>query len=153
MQIPKEFLEEKNYAGTRLVEVTSPKISELHKKLTDLQLEANPHLKIMEELTPKLDPYFTKLRELEEQKNKLREEMLPIREPYDRELEKVQKIDQKAQMIKNKIQPMVLDIVSKDLGEFETARQLHEKDGKIFVEIIDELEEKIKSIRASKTKK
>ena len=43
--------------------------------------------------------------------------------------------------------------MEKELGEFETARQLIEKDDKLFVEICDEIEEKVKSIRAIKAKK
>jgi hypothetical protein len=39
------------------------------------------------------------------------------------------------------------------LGEFETARQVIEKEGKMYVEVIDELEEKIKTLRAAKAKK
>jgi predicted nucleic acid-binding Zn-ribbon protein len=153
MKIPQEYLKEANYEGTRLIEVVDEKVKELQGELTKLQLEANPHLKIMEDITPKLDPLFTKLRELEEQKTKIRDEMAPIRDPYDKELLAVQKIDQKAQLIKNKIQPLILKMVNPLLGEFETARQLIEKDGKLFVEVVDEVEEKIKTLRAAKAKK
>lgn len=153
MQINKEVLAEKNYEGTRLIEITDEKVKALHSELTKLQIEANPHLKIMEEITPRLDPLFAKLRTLEEEKAKVKAEMVPIREPYDKELQAVEKIDQKAQLIKNKIQPLVLELVKDSLGEFETARQLIEKDGKMFIEVIDEIEEKVKSLRASKSKK
>lgn len=153
MQINKEVLSEKNYEGTRLIEITDEKVKALHGELNKLQIEANPHLKIMEEITPRLDPLFAKLRNLEEAKAKVKEEMTPIREPYDKELQEVEKIDQKAQLIKNKIQPLVLDIVKDSLGEFETARQLIEKDGKMYIEVIDEIEEKIKLLRAAKAKK
>jgi len=153
MQINKDILAEKNYEGTRLIEITDEKVIQLHGELNKLQKEANPHLKIMEEITPKLDPLFTKLRELEEEKSKVKLEMTPIRAPYDEELKKVELIDQRAQLIKNKMQPMILKLVEGSLGEFETARQLIEKDGKMYVEVIDEIEEKIKTIRASKSKK
>lgn len=153
MQIPKDILAEKNYEGTRLIEITDEKIKSLHGELNKLQAEANPHLKVMEEITPKLDPLFTQLRELDEKKAKVKAEMLPIREPYDKELQIVERIDQRAQLIKNKIQPMVLELVKADLSEFETARQLIEKDGKIYIEVVDEIEEKVKAIRANKAKK
>jgi chromosome segregation ATPase len=153
MQINKEVLAEKNYEGTRLVEITDEKVKALHAELNKLQAEANPHLKVMEEITPKLDPLFAKLRTLEEEKAKIKAEMTPIREPYDVELQAVEKIDQRAQLIKNKIQPLVLSLVKDSLGEFETARQLIEKDGKMYIEVIDEIEEKVKSLRASKAKK
>jgi len=53
-------------------------------------------------------------------------------------------------LIKDKIQPIILDLVKNELGEFEKAQQTIDKDGKVFVEIIDEIEEKVKSIRATK---
>ena len=153
MKIPAEYLKESNYDGTRLIEITDPKVTELHNELKKLQEEANPHLEIMEKITPQLDPLFTELRELEQKKEEVRQRMAPIREPYDVELAAVEKIDQKAQLIKNKMQPLILSLVQKELGEFEQARQLIEKDGKYFVEVIDELEEKVKTIRTAKAKK
>lgn len=153
MQINKDVLSEKNYEGTRLVEVTDEKIRQLHGELNKLQKEANPHLEIMEKITPQLDPLFTKLRELETEKQKVKDQMVPIRAPYDIELKAVELIDQRAQLIKNKMQPMILDIVKGDLAEFEKANQLIEKDGKLYVEVVDEIEETVKKIRASKLKK
>lgn len=153
MQIPKEYLAEKNYEGSRLIEISDPDVVRLHGELKKLQLEANPHLEIMESITPKLDPYFTKLRELENEKTKIRGEMAPIREPYDKELEQVQKIDQRAQLIKDKITPLVNKIVEAQLGDFEKALQLTERDGKMFVEVVDEIEEKVKAVRAAKVRK
>lgn len=153
MKISKEILAEKNYEGTRLVEIKDPKIKQLHEELTKLQKEANPHLKIMESITPKLDPLFTKLRELDEQKTKIKDQMTPIRAPYDIELKIVEGIDQKAQLIKNKMQPLVLRLVNPLLGEFEKANQLVEKGGKMYVEVVDEIEEKVKAIRLANIKK
>lgn len=153
MKISKEILLEKNYEGTRLIEIKDPKIKQLHKELSKLQVEANPHLKIMESITPKMDPLFTKLRELELEKEKVKAQMAPIRAPYDKELKEVEKIDQRAQLIKNKIQPLVLKTIQPLLSEFEKANQLIEKNGSMFVEVTDEIEEKIKAIRASKLKK
>ncbi len=153
MQIPKEVLAEKNYEGTRLIEITDEKVSELNLKLKELQKEANPHLEIMEKITPQLDPLYTKLRELEEQKSKIKAEMEPVKAPYDEELKIVEKIDQRAQLIKNKMQPMINKFIEGQLGEFEKAVQMKEVDGKLFVEVIDEIEEKVKSIRSAKLAK
>lgn len=153
MQISKEILAEKNYEGTRLIEITDEKVVELNLKLKELQKEANPHLEIMEKITPQLDPLYTKLRELEEQKSKVKLEMEPIKIPYDEQLKIVEKIDQRAQLIKNKMQPLINKLVEPMLGEFEKAIQLKEVDGKLFVEVVDEIEEKVKSIRATKAKK
>jgi len=153
MQIPKEYLEEKNYEGTRLFEVTDATVKKYHAELKKFQIEINPTLDRMEKLTPILDPFYAKLGELEKEKEKVKLEMAPTREKYDALLEIVQKVDQRAQLIKNKMQPMVNKLVEKELGEFEKANQLVEKDGKMFVEIADELEEKIKSVRQAKATK
>lgn len=153
MQIPKEFLEEKNYEGSRLIEINDPMVTKLHGELKKFQQEANPTLEKMEKLTPILDPFYARIGEIEKEKNKIKEEMQPTREEYDKYLEVVQKIDQRAQLVKNKITPMVNKIVEGQLGEFEKASQLIEKDDKIFVEVVDEIEEKIKSIRMAKAKK
>lgn len=152
MQIPKEVLAEKNYEGTRLIEITDEKVFSLHQELKKLQVEANPTLAKMEKLTPILDPIYIKIGELEKEKAKLKEEMQPTREKYDELLAVVQKIDQRAQAIKNKIQPLVNSICEPQLSEFEKANQMLEKDGKIFVEVMDEIEEKVKAVRASKKK-
>jgi len=152
MQIDKELLSEKNYTGSRLIEITDEKVSELKLKLKEFQKEANPILLEMEKISPLMDPIFTKIRELEEEKKKLQDEMAPIRAPYDELLSQVEKIDVKAQAVKNKIQPLVNKIVVGQLGEFEKAMHLTEQDGKLYVEVIDEIEEKVKAIRAIKNK-
>jgi chromosome segregation ATPase len=153
MKIPNEILSEKNYEGTRLIEITDTKVAELKAKLNALQAEANPTLEKMEAITPAMDLIFKKIGVLEEQKKTLHAELEPIRAPYDELLKEVEKIDQRAQLIKNKIQPLVNSIVAPMLGEFEKANQMIEKDGKLFVEVVDELEEKVKAIRAAKAKK
>jgi len=153
MKIPKEYLEEKNYEGTRLIEVVDPMVKKFHAELKKFQTEANPTLEKMEKLTPILDPFYTRLGELEKEKAKIKEEMQPVREKYDALLDVVQKIDQRAQLIKNKIQPIVNNIINGQLSEFEKANQLLEKEGKIYAEIIDELEEKVKAVRLAKSKK
>jgi len=148
-----KILEEKNYEGTRLFEIEDKNIVKLHGELKKFQLEANPTLEKMEKLTPTLDPFYTELGKLEKQKADIKEKMAEPRAKYDALLDIVQKIDQRAQLVKNKMQPAVNSIVDKELGEFEKANQLVEKEGKIYVEIMDELEEKIKAIRETKLKK
>jgi len=150
MQIPKELLNEKNYEGTRLIEVNHDKIKELQGILKELQLEAKPFLEEMEKISPKMDPIYTELGEIERKKKGLHDKLAPHRAEYDVPLKEVEKIDQRAQLVKDKIQPLVMKIVEKEVSEFEQARQLVEKDGKLFVEVADMLEEKIKEIRAKK---
>lgn len=152
MQIPKEYLTEKNYEGTRLIEVVDDKVAELKKELTALQIEANPFLEEMEKLSPVLDPFFVKIGEHQAAIDALKKEMEEPKAEYNEWLKKVEEIDQKAQLIKNKIVPLVNAIVAPSLGEFEKANQMVPKDDKLFVEVIDEIEEKVKSIRATKTK-
>lgn len=153
MQIPKEYLEEKNYSGTRLVEVTDETILKLKAEIKAFQKEAMPFLKIMDELTPEMDSYYTEIRELETKKKEIQEKVAPIKAEYDIPLAEVEKIDNKATLIKNKLQPLVMNYVSEQLGEFEKAMQLIEQDGKIFIEVVDEIEEKIKAIRVANSKK
>jgi len=153
MQIDKSVLAEKNYEGTRLIEIKDETVKKLKAKLKDLQLEINPTLEKMEKLTPILDPFYTKIGELEREKSKIKEEMAPVREKYDALLEIAQKVEQRAQLIKNKMQPLVNRMVEKELGEFEKANQLIDKDDKIYVEVVDEIEELVKKIRTAKTVK
>jgi chromosome segregation ATPase len=153
MQIPAEVLSEKNYTGSRLIEIIDPKVIELKAQLTELQKEANPFLTEMDKIAPEMDPIFQEIQELEIKKNELREKLAPIRAPYDELLKKVEAIDSKAQLVKAKIQPLVNKIVEDQLGEFEKALHLKEEDGKLYVEVIDEIEENIKSIRQAKIKK
>jgi len=150
MKIPSELLAEKNYEGTRLLELTDEKLTALQKELNVLQVEANPHLLEMEKITPSLDPLFTKIRELNEEMKKVQDKKAPLQEVYNEWLKKVEEIDQRAQLIKNKIEPLVKKLIEGQLGEFEKATTMKEKDGKIFVEIVDEIEEKVKAIRAIK---
>ena len=157
MQIPKEYLEEKNYEGTRLVEVTDPKVlklkAELRKFHPSENAEVKAHLDKMEEVSVILDPFFTQIRELDAKKEELKKEMQPTKDIFDAELKAMEAVEQKAELIKQKIQPLVNKIVESELGEFEKAMQLIEKDGKLFIEIADEIEEKIKLIRTNKLKK
>lgn len=150
MQIPKEYLEEKNYEGTRLIEVNDDTVAELKKQLNELQKEANPFLEASEEFIPEMDRIYGEIQKLETEKKKLQEEIAPIRAKYEEAIKPVEEIDQRATLIKNKITPIVNELVKDQLGEFEKALQMKEVDDKIYVEVVDEIEEKIKAIRASK---
>lgn len=152
MQINKEALAEKNYTGARLVKIIDPTIIKLQKELTKYQIKANPILKKMEKISPKMDPIYQKIGEHQKEIKRLQEELLPFKELYDVELKKVELIDQKAQLIKNKIQPIALKLVEKELGEFEQANQIVAKGNELFIEITDKLEDFIKAHRANKFK-
>jgi len=153
MQIPQEYLEEKNYEGTRLIEITDPKVAQLKAELIKLQKEINPFLEVIEKkMTPIFDKHQEAMKPLQEKLNKLKEELAPTKSEYDALIAKIEPFEQKAQLIKNKLQPIVLKFVKGQLGEFEKANQVIDKDGKLFVEIVDEIEEKVKAIRAMKAK-
>lgn len=150
MQIPAEYLTESNYEGTRLIEVTDEAVLSLTAELSELQKEANPYLEKMEALTPQMDPIYSEIAELESKKKELLAQVAPIRAQYDAEMQFVEEIDQRATLIKNKVQPIINDLVKGELGEFERAMQTVHKDGKLYVEVQDQLEEKIKQLRVNK---
>lgn len=154
MLLSQEALSERNYEGNRLIEVTDETIISLHKELNDLQAEANPFLKKMEEFTPLMDPSYTKIGELQREIDKIKLDMKPHVDAYNEELKKVEEIDQRAQLIKNKIQPLANNFAKEvgDLKEFEIANQILVKDDKLFVEVIDKLETFIKSYRQQNAK-
>jgi arginyl-tRNA synthetase len=153
MKIDKAILSEKNYEGSRFIEVKNPKVIELMKEISALQKEANPFLDVMDKYAKVLDPFYQEIQKLQVKISKIKEDMAGDKAKYDEELAKVEKIDSKAQMFKNKLMPIILDEVKDQLGEFEVAFQTKEKDGKIFVEVQDKIEELIKSLRAQKAKK
>ena len=153
MKIPKEYLSEKNYEGTKLIAVTDKKVFELKKKLNELQKNANPYLLKMDKLAKVLDPYYMQINQLNEKIKSLREEMKSKKEEYDEELAKVQAIDAKAQLIKNKMQPLIDKNIADKLEEFDRPLHATEKDGVIYVEVTNDLEDTIKNIRARNAKK
>lgn len=150
MQIPQEFLDEKNYEGSRLIEITDERVVKYNQELKKLQEEAEPFVKEMEKLSPPIDKIYTELRPIEDKRAELKAKLEPLLVPYREEMEKADKVYQRAQLIKNKITPIVNELVKPDLREFETAKEMIERDGKIYVEVIDELEEKIKQLRMKK---
>lgn len=153
MQIPREHLEEKNYEGTRLIEVTDPTILKLRLEIAKLQKPAEPHLKKMEEHAKTLDPFYQKITALNNEIKKFKEEMAPTKAIFDEGVSELEKIEARAQLIKNKLQPLVNKYIEGSLREFETPIQVVEKEGKVYVEIQDEIEEKIKQVRAKNTQK
>lgn len=152
MKIPADVLHEKNYAGTRLIEINDETVIKLKAEIAKFKPVAEPFLKKMDELGKVLDPFYTKIRELKAKEEEVKKEMQPTLDDFNKELKEMEGIEQKTDAIKNKIQPIIAKLMEGQLGEFETARQLIEKDDKLFVEVIDELEERIKSIRANKKK-
>lgn len=146
-------LAEKNYEGNTLKLITDETIINLHKELNKLQLEANPFLEEMERLTPVLDPIFTKIGEHQKAIDALKEEMKPAKDEYDVNLKAVEEIDQRAQLIKNKIQPLAENLFTSEFSEFQKASQIIVKDDKLYVEVVDKLEDFIKNFRATNVKK
>lgn len=153
MQIPTEILSEKNYEGSRLVEITNDDIFTLHEELSDLQKEINPVLdRLSKEYYPLLDPMYAELQELALKQKEIKEKITEASIKFQDDVSLIEATEQKASLVKNKLQPMILDAVKDQLGEFEIARQTINKDGKIYVEVFDEIEEKVKAVRALKAK-
>lgn len=151
MQIEKELLSEKNYTGSRLIEINDERVNVLQKKLTELQLEVNPILdKLQENYYSKADVIYAKIQELNKQLEPLKLELKTLFEANEEDTKLIDEKEAEAKLLKDKLQPIILDIVKDQLGEFETAKHTVSKDGKIYVEVFDEIEEKIKAIRASK---
>ena len=117
MKIPQEFLKESCYDGTRLVEITDEKVIELKKEIAKFKPIAEPFLKKMDELGKLLDPFYTKIRELEAEKDKLVKERQPNLDLFNAQLKEMEAIEQKTDLIKNKIQPLVARLMEKELGE------------------------------------
>lgn len=152
MQIPAEYLSEVNYEGTRLIKIEDETVTALTEELNKLQKEANPFLEQMEAITPELDPVYDEIRELELKKQELQKKVAPARARYDEIAKNVEEIDVRANAIKQKITPIILDLVKDELKEFEIPLHTTVKEGVMYVEVRDELEEKIKQLRAIKAK-
>ena len=152
MQIPAEFFSEVNYSGTRLIKIEDEIVRALQEELTALQKEANPFLEQMEAITPELDPVYDEIRELELKKGELQKKVAPARARYDAIAKNVEEIDVRASSIKAKITPIVLDLVKDDLSEFEIPLHTVVKEGEMYVEVRDEIEERVKQLRAIKAK-
>ncbi len=154
MQIDKELFSEKNYTGSRLILVESEDIKTLHDELSVLQKEINPVLdKLSTEYYPQIDPMYQEVQALNVQVKEIKEKIADITETFKSDIQSIEEVEQRAQLVKGKLQPLILEAVADQLGEFEVARQTVVQDEKIYVEVFDEIEEKVKQIRASKLKK
>jgi predicted nucleic acid-binding Zn-ribbon protein len=152
MKIPADFLHEKNYEGTRLLEITDETVLKLRGEIAKFTPIAKPHLDEMEKHGKVVDPYYQQIHNHQQEIEKLRKEMAPAKALFDAEHQKLEAIHQQAEAIKVKMTPLVNKILEGQLSEFERPAQLIDKEGKVYVEIVDELEEKVKSLRASKKK-
>lgn len=148
MQIPVEFLKETNYEGSRLIEITDETVLALLKEVKKCGEEVKPFLDEMDKYTPEIDAIYAELRPIEEKRAELKEKLTVALKPFQVEQEKADAIYQKSDAIKQKIYPLARAFVAPHLSEFESAGQFVERDGKTYVEVTDEIEEKIKQIRA-----
>lgn len=151
MQLDPTLLSEKNYTGTRLILIEDEKLGELWKKKTEIQTSINPTLdKLKSELWDVLDEDYKELSVLNEKSAAIKEKIKDMQAKYAAELEKVQSAEQKARAIEDKIRPIVLKAIEGKLGEFETAKNTIVRDGKVYAEVYDEIEERVKAIRVQK---
>jgi len=154
MKIDKEILSEKNYAGSRLILIEDKKLDELQVELSSLQHEINPILDILnEKYYTVIDPIYQEVQKLNEEVKAKKFVIGELTNKFKKEIETIEATEQKAMLVKNKMQPIILKSIEGQLGEFEIARHTEVKEGKIYVEVFDEIEEKVKALRASKIKK
>lgn len=147
MQLPKDLLSEANYEGTRLIEMTDETVLSLLKEVKKCGEEVKPFLDEMDKFTPEIDAIYAELRPIEEKRVELKEKLTVALKPFQAEQEKADVVYQKSDAIKQKIYPLARAFVKSQLSEFESAGQFIEKDGKTYIEVSDEIEEKIKQIR------
>ncbi len=154
MQIDPKVLAEINYTGSRLIEIDNPKLSELQKELSAYQQEINPIIDMLSaEYYPVIDPMYQKVQELNAEAKAIKEKIAEQTAMHKKSIEAIEAAEQKAGLIKNKMQPLILKEVEGKLSEFEIARNTVIKDEKIYVEVFDEIEEKVKALRTAKAKK
>jgi uncharacterized coiled-coil DUF342 family protein len=147
MNIPKEYLSEKSYTGASKITIDNQLVIKFMKELAEYQKEVNPFLDKMEKISTKLKPYQEQIDQLRTKINQLVEESKPIKDEYDVQMKKVQAVDAKAQLIKNKVMPIVLDEIKDKLSEFEEAVDAKYEDGKAVVTIMDRIELAVINIR------
>jgi len=154
MQIPKEVLSEKNYTGNRRVLIDEPSLSEFQIILQEHQKEINPLLDVLnKDYYPVVEPLHAESMKNLAGAKELNIKMELEKEKYKEIMDKIDGLEAKALLIKNKVQPIVLKALEGQLGEFEVARYTEVTDGKIYAVIFDEIEEKVKELRANKAKK
>lgn len=153
MKIDPTILSEKNYTGSRLIEITDEKVLSLLAEVKKCGEEAKPFLDEMEKLTPALEVIYAELKPLEDKRKELKEKLTEELKPFQVQQEQADLINQKADAIKEKLYPIARKAIENELGEFEMGGQFIEKDGKTYIEVTDQLEEKIKQIRQFNLKK
>jgi hypothetical protein len=153
MIIDKAILSEKNYTGTRLIEITDEKVISLLEEVKKCGVEAEPFLNEMEKLTPALEVIYAELKPIEEKRAELKARLTEELKPFQVQQEQADLINQKADAIKEKLYPIARNVIKDQLSEFEMGGQFIERDGKTFIEVTDQLEEKIKQIRQFNLKK
>ena len=153
MQIAPELLSERNYSGNRLILIENEKMTELQAVLDGYQKEINPILdRLNKEYYPVVEPINQEIGKLQAQVRDLKQKITEETEKFRDDMDMIDSLEQKATLVKNKIQPIILKELEGKLGEFEIARYTEIKNGKIYAVVFDELEEKIKEIRANKKK-
>lgn len=154
MKIDKALLAEVNYEGSRLIKIENETVTELQKELSALQKTINPILdKLNEEYYKVIDPIYQEVQKLNEEVKSKKFAIQELTKKFQEDIDAIEATEQKAQLVKNKMQPLILDAVKDQLGEFEIARHTVNREDGIYVEVFDEIEEKVKAIRASKAKK
>lgn len=153
MNISKEQLSAENYTGTRKIQIHSSMVTKYKKEIDKYQKQAEPFLIKVEKIAKVLDPFYARINEHTEEINKIKAEMAEPLEAYQKEIAEVELIDKKAQSVKNKLQPIVDDLIKGQLGEFEKPVNLVSEKGLHYVEVTDEIEDYIKSKRARTGKK
>jgi chromosome segregation ATPase len=120
----------------------------LAKALPEDATDSTPEMK---ELEAHMNPFIDKIKAREVEISKIREEMKPHKDEWDKiHNEQVMPIEMEARVIKEKIVPLVNSELEGKLGEFEEAKHLVERDGKIYAEVFDLIEEFVKAHRAKK---
>lgn len=150
MQIPKEILAEKNYTGSRLIEINNETVEKLNTERVIIVKEKEPILAEMEKLEGPLDVFYKKLAPLEEERVKIKAEMKPLSDEYTVHVAALDEIQNRVDAVSLKLVPFIQELVKPQLSEFESAKELSVKDGKYYVEIVDEIEEEVKKLRARK---
>lgn len=154
MQIDKELLSEKNYTGSRLILIENEDLKALHEEIISLQKEANPYLdKLQENYYSKVDPLYQESQRLMNEAKKVKEQIAELTALNQPDIDMIESIEKRANLVKDKMQPIIMEEIKDKLGEFEIARHTTIKDGGVYAEVFDEIEEKIKAIRAQKLKK
>lgn len=155
MQIAPEILSEKNYTGTRKIHISDEKVRKLKQELKDLQKAINPILDGLAGTFKKFDEANQKIAEHQKAIREVNDSVVEDKAFYDEEMKKIAPYEKKAVLIKDKLEPLVMKLIKDQLGEFEKPLHVSEDEstGDMYVEVVDQIEELVLKIRASKEKK